>query len=126
MKNLWKVLGLTCLLFLAFACSKDDDPADSSIFVGTYKGEISYTSDDESISQDDGKVTVVKMGSKKYDFHFSDDIPNLTGVEFEEDGDNSLINVDLEEGITYIKIDESTLNIFYTKDDEIWEADVER
>ncbi len=126
MKNFLKISSFVCLLFLAFACSKDDDPADSDIFVGTYKGEISYSSDDESTSTDDGKITVVKMGSKKYDFHFSDGIPDLTGVEFKEDGDNTLINVDLEEGVTYIKIDESTLNIFYTKDDEVWEANTER
>ena len=62
----------------------------------------------------------------KYDFHFSDGIPNLTGIEFEEEGDHTLVNVDLEEGVTYIKIDESTLDIFYTKGAEVWTADCHR
>lgn len=127
MKSTLKILGLACLLFLAFACDKDDDPADSNIFVGTYHGEISYTDGDgDAETHQNGKVTVVKRGSKKYDFHFSDGIPNLTGIEFEEDGDHTLINVDLEEGITYVRIDESTLKILYTKDGETWTADADR
>jgi len=127
MKSTLKILGLTCLLFLAFACSKDDDPADSDIFVGTYEGNISFTDGDgDAETHENGKVTVVKRGSKKYDFHFSDGIPNLTGIKFEEEGDHTLVNVDLEEGITYVKINESHLDIFYTKDGKIWTADCER
>ncbi|HLS29263.1 MAG TPA: hypothetical protein VK021_00255 [Flavobacteriaceae bacterium] len=127
MKSTLKVLGLACLLFVAFSCSKDDDPADNDIFVGTYDGKITYTDGDgDAQSHDNGNVTVVKRGSLKYDFHFSDGIPNLTGIEFEEEGDHTLVNVDLEEGVTYIKIDESTLDIFYTKDGAVWTADCER
>lgn len=127
MKNTLKVLGLICLMFVAFSCSKDDDPADNDFFVGTYKGKVSYKDGDSVKSNDDGKVTVVKVASKtKYNFKFSDGIPNLTGVEFEEDGDNSLINIDFEDGIRVITIDESNLYILYTKDDKVWSADATR
>ena len=125
MKNVLKIFGIFCLAFLAFSCSKDDDPADNNIFVGTYNGSISY-SGDESISSDDGAVTVVKTGSNYY-FRFSNGIPDLTGVEFEETDDNTLVNVDFEDGIQYIRITASTLEMLYTKEgDETWTADCTR
>jgi len=125
MKNVVKILGVFCLTFLAFACSKDDDPADNDLFVGTYKGSISY-SGDENISTDDGSVTVVKTGNDYY-FRFSNGIPDLTGVEFEQSDDNVLINVDFEDGIQYIRITASTLEMLYTKDgDETWTANCTR
>lgn len=120
-----KVLGIVCIAFLAFACSKDDDPADNDIFVGTYNGSIGYTADGEVASYDDGAVTVVKTGSNYY-FRFSDGIPDLTGVEFEESDDNVLVNIDFEEGIKYIRITASTLEILYTKDDATWTANCDR
>lgn len=127
MRSALKILSVTCLLFLAFACDKDDDPATDDIFVGTYKGAVSYTSDDgDEESHDDGKVTVLKVGKKNYNFHFSGDIPSLTGIKFEEDDDHVLFNLDLEEGVTYVRIDESTLKIFYIKDGQTWTADAER
>lgn len=128
MKNFLKISTLICITLITFACSKDDDPADNDFFVGTYKGHIAYTNSDGDIeSHDSGKVTVVKVASKtKYDFAFSDGIPNLKGVEFKESGDNSLINVDFEDGVQYIRIDESTLKILYTKDGQLWEANATR
>jgi len=125
MKNVFKIFGIVCLAFLAFSCSKDDDPANNDVFVGTYDGSIGYSGDGESISVDDGSVTVVKTGDN-YHFRFSDGIPNLTGVEFENDGDNVLLNVDFEEGIKYIRITASTLEILYTKDDATWTANCDR
>ncbi len=125
MKNVLKIFGVVCLAFLAFSCSKDDDPADNDIFVGTYHGSIGY-SGDENVSADDGAVTVVKTGSNYY-FRFSNGIPDLTGVEFEASDDNVLLNVDFEEGIKYIRITASTLEILYTKDgNETWTADCSR
>lgn len=126
MKNVLKIFGIVCLAFLAFSCSKDDDPADNDIFVGTYNGSIGYNDDDTNISEGDGAVTVVKTGSNYY-FRFSDGIPDLTGVEFEASDDNVLLNVDFEEGIKYIRITASTLEILYTKDgDRTWTADCSR
>lgn len=125
MKNVFKIFGIVCLAFLAFSCSKDDDPANNDLFVGTYDGPITYNADGESISVDDGAVTVVKTGSNYY-FRFSDGIPDLTGVEFEEDGDNVLVNVDFEDGIKYIRITASTLEILYTKDGKTWTANCDR
>lgn len=126
MKNVLKIFGIACLAFLAFSCSKDDDPADHDVFVGTYDGSITYNGDGESISVDDGAVTVVKTGNDYY-FRFSDGIPDLTGVEFEQSDDNTLVNVDFEDGVKYIRITASTLEIVYTKDgDRTWTADCTR
>jgi hypothetical protein len=125
MKNVMKILGVVCLTFLAFSCSKDDDPADNDVFVGTYDGAIGYTNDGDVISSNDGEVTVVKTGDNYY-FRFSDGIPNLTGVEFEESDDNVLLNVDFEDGVRYIRITESSLNILYTKNGATWTANCSR
>src|SRR5690625_7735820 len=102
MKSTLKILGLTCLLFLAFACSQDDDTADSDIFVGTYEGNISFTDGDgDAETHENGKVTVFKRGSRRYDINFSDSISNLNEIKLEEKGDHTIHNVDVEEGMTY-------------------------
>lgn len=128
MKKILRISAIICLALITFACSKDDDPVDNDFFVGTYEGPVAYTNDDgDKESHDNGKVTVIKVASKtKYNFEFSNGIPNLNGVDFEEDGDNRLINVDFEDGVQYIKIDESSLKMLYTKDNQTWEANVER
>lgn len=125
MKNVLKFLGASVLLlFVVTACSKDDDPSDNDLFVGTYNGSIHYTSDSENKSSDDGKVTVVKVGNK-YNFAFSDGIPNINGIEFEEEDDNYYINIGGNE-LSYIRINESDLEIFYNVDGQTWEADCSR
>lgn len=124
MKNVMKIFGIVCLTFLAFSCSKDDDPADNDLFVGTYNGSVSYTDGDENISSDDGSVTVAKVGNN-YNFAFSNGIPNITGVEFEDDGDNGVINIGWDD-TQLIRIDASTLQILYVKDGETWTANCER
>ncbi len=125
MKNVIKILGVVCVAFLTFSCSKDDDPADNDIFVGTYEGAIGYSHDGDVISTDDGKVTVAKTGDNYY-FRFSDGIPDLTGVEFEESDDNVLLNIDFEDGVRYIRITASSLNILYTKNGRTWTANCSR
>ncbi len=81
MKNYLKLPALLLLSAVVIAsCSKKDDPTDNNLFVGTYKGKISYVKEGENKSTDDGKVTVVKVGNN-YNFVFSDGIPDLKGVE---------------------------------------------
>lgn|SRR5690554_2569909 len=128
MKNILKISALFFVLLAIAACNKNDDPTDNDFFVGTYEGSISYVNEDgDRQSHDDGKVTVVKVASNtKYNFRFSDGIPNLNGVEFKENGDKRLINIDFEEGVQYIKIDESSLKILYTQDGETWTANAKR
>ena len=109
------------LLFLA--CSKDDDPADNDLFVGTYNGTISYTSGSTSNRTETGKVTVIKTGNN-YDFKFSDGIPDLNGVEFNRN-ENEAFWIGSNES-TYIRITASTLKIAFTKDGAIWTADCKR
>lgn len=125
MKNLIKLLGVSILtLFVATSCSSDDDPVDNDLFVGTYEGPISYNSDSENKSVEDGNITVVKVGNK-YNFAFSDGIPNINGIEFEEEDDSYYINIGGSE-LNYIRINESTLKILYVDGDETWTADCSR
>jgi hypothetical protein len=120
MKNLLKAFAILFLVTTVFtACSKDDDPADNDLFVGTYNGSITYTSGDVNKSNDNGSVRVVKVGNN-YNFAFSDDIPNLNGVEFRKD-ENSVISVGSDES-KFIRITESELRITFTKDGQFWTA----
>lgn len=129
MKTFLKISTVIFFAILTVACSSDDDdPAEDDFFAGTYKGQVNYTNEDgDKESHEDAKVTVIKVASKtKYNFEFSDDVPNLNGVEFEEKGDHHLVNVDFEEGVQYIDIDESQLTMHYSEDDQTWEVDAER
>ena len=88
MKKLLSLLAVISVALLVLAsCSKDDDPKDNDLFVGTYKGMISYTNGDETTSSDDGSVTVIKVGDK-YTFNFSDGIPSIKDKEIKK-GENS-------------------------------------
>ena len=128
MKNLFRIFAVVCLIAFTVSCSKDDDPAEEDFFVGKYEGSITYENEDgDQESHDDGKIEVIKLGNnKKYDFKFSNGIPSLNNVEFEEEGDNTLINIDFEDGVQYIRINESTLKMHYSKDGQTWEANAER
>jgi hypothetical protein len=129
MKKLFTLVTLICISLVAFSsisCSKNDDPADNDLFVGTYKGSISYSNGEEKKSFDNGSVTVVKTGNDYY-FRFSDGIEDLKGVSFKKEGDNRLVNIDLKDGVQYIKIDASSLTMLYTnKDGKIWTANAKR
>ena len=128
MKKIFTLVTLICLSIVAFSsisCSKKDDPADNDLFVGTYKGSISYLKGNEKKSFDNGSVTVVKAGNDYY-FRFSDGIPDLKGVSFKKEGDNTLVNIDLQEGVKLIRIDASSLKTLYTQDGKIWTANGNR
>ena len=128
MKKIFTVVTLICLSIVALSftsCNKKDDPADNDLFVGTYKGKISYLADKEKKSADDGSVTVVKAGNDYY-FRFSDGIPDLKGVSFKKEGDNNLVNVDFKDGLKIIRITASSLYILYTTDGKTWTANAKR
>ena len=128
MKKIFALVTVICLSLVAFSCiscSKNDDPADNDLFGGTYKGSISYSDGQEKKAVDNGSVTVVKTGND-YHFRFSDGIPNLTGVSFKKEGDNTLVNVDLQDGLKVIRINASSLNILYTTDGKTWIANAKR
>lgn len=128
MKSILKILGVG--LFAAFvftACSKDDDPTDNDFFVGTYKGQISYEGAGDDVSATNGSVTVVKVASgTTYSFKFSNGIPDINNVQFEKKGDNILVNVGGQEGVNYIRLDASNLDMLYIKDGNTWTADANR
>lgn len=131
MKNLMKpiLVLFSCVILISLLtnCSKDDDPTNNDFFAGTYTGSISYTDGDTSIENtNDGKVFVTKIASgTKYNFRFSNNIPNLNGVEFRKEGDNVLVSIDATTNI-YIRIDDNVLKILYTQDGKTWTADCTR
>ena len=108
------------------SCSDDDDPANNDFFAGTYKGKITYNDGSSTISEDNGSVFVTKIASgTKYNFAFSNSIPDLNGVEFEKQGDNTLVSVGSTVS-SYIRIDNNELKIAYAKDGKIWTANCTR
>jgi len=128
MKKLFTLVTLICISLVAFSsisCSKNDDPADNDLFVGTYKGKISYTNGQEQKAADNGSVTVVKTGNDYY-FRFSDGIEDLKGVSFKKEGDNTLVNIDFQDGVKFIKINASSLTMFYTTEGKAWTANAKR
>lgn len=129
MKNVFKILGVFVLLFAFMSvssCRDDDDPADNDFFAGTYKGSISYNDGSQNIQTDNGEVFVTKIASgTKYNFKFSNGIPDLNGLEFEKQGDNSLVMVG-SNALIYVRIDNNDLNILYTADGKTWTADCTR
>lgn len=124
MKNILKIFGILCLsVFVFTACSDDDDPANNDFFIGRYNGKVTYSSNDENKSNDNGSVQVVKVGDK-YNFLFSDGIPNITGIEIEKN-ENSAVMVGSTE-THYIRINASKLTILFLKDGATWTADANR
>lgn len=123
MKKLLSLLAVISIgLIVLTSCSKDDDPKDNDLFIGTYKGKVSYTSGDETKSNNDGSVTVVKAGDK-YTFNFSDGIPSIKNKEIKK-GENDF-TLDWDEG-SIITIDESNLTINMIKDGQFWSASCKR
>ncbi|SEA48907.1 hypothetical protein SAMN05192529_12249 [Arachidicoccus rhizosphaerae] len=128
MKNKFKFLGLLCMVFIAFSvvsfsCSKDTAPADKDFFVGTYTGTITYSSDGKNISDEDGKLTVVKVGSS-YSFKFGSGIPDINNVKFEKSDDDTYVSVG--SGVTGITISAHSLKMLVSNDDGTWTADCTR
>lgn len=122
---LFSVIFLSLVAFSCASCSKNDDPADNDLFVGTYKGKISYLDGETKKIADNGSVTVLKAGNDYY-FRFSDGIPDLKGIKFKKEGDHSLVNIDLQDGVKIIRINASSLNILYTTDGKTWTANAKR
>lgn len=129
MKNVFRILGVFIFAFALLSissCSKDDDPVDNDFFAGTYKGRITYNDGSTTKVVDNGSVFVTKVASgTKYNFAFSDNIPNINDVEFEKKGDNILVSVGANDTV-YIRIDNNTLKIAYLKDGKTWTANCTR
>lgn len=129
MKRRGKMLGwVLAFLFVtsltAISCSDDDSPANNDIFVGKYNGFVSYSNGESNTTEENGWVEVVKVGNN-YNFIFSNGIPEITGVQFESDGE-TLINVGATE-FQYIRVTASTLQILYTEDvNDVWTANCTR
>lgn len=131
MKNLIKILGIFMLLFFAVttisSCSNDDDPTNNDFFAGTYRGSISYNDGGSTnISTNNGSVFVTKIASgTKYNFAFSDGIPDLNGIEFEQKGDHTLVMIG-SNATSYIRIDNNELKILFAKEGKTWTANCTR
>lgn len=130
MKKVIRILGIFMLVFFAAtsfsSCSKDDDPTNNDFFAGTYKGNVSYNDGTTNANADNGSVFVTKIASgTKYNFSFSNGIPDLNGIEFNQEGDNTLVMIG-STGTSYIRIDNNNLKILYIKDGKTWTANCTR
>lgn len=131
MKKAIRILGLFLLTFFVItsvaSCKDDDDPADNDFFAGTYRGSISYNDGGgTNNSTNDGSVFVTKIASgTKYNFRFSNGIPDLNGLEFQKTGDNTLVMVGSNQTV-YVRIDNNDLKMFYTADGKTWIANCKR
>ncbi|MCJ7467521.1 MAG: hypothetical protein MUO53_12610 [Maribacter sp.] len=117
-----KLAGIIFMITMLLAsCSKNNDPTDDNLFVGTYKGSVSYseTNSNTDITTSDGRVTLVKVGDS-YNFDFSDGIPSLKGIKMEK---NQNVLVD---STGTLRIDQGKLVIAYSKGSESWGADCTR
>ncbi|WP_126245300.1 hypothetical protein [Chitinophaga rhizosphaerae] len=125
MKLMLKSIAVLLLAgFIFSSCSKDTDPADVDVFAGTFRGNISYKDSEKDITQANGSVFVTKVGSR-YDFRFSDGIPDLTGVQFEKKDANTMVSVG-SDGTGIITITKDRLNIGFTRAGRAWTADCGR
>ena len=124
-----KFAGLLMLIFSVFAlssCSRDDDPSDNDFFAGTYRGTLTYGDGTTSITKENGSVFVTKIGSAtKYNFRFSDGIPDINGIEFQKEGDNTMVMVG-STATSYIRIDNKDLKILYINNGKTWTANAAR
>lgn len=122
-----KTIQIFSMLMIAMtimvSCKKDKDPATTDFFVGTYKGDVSYKKGETNIVRSDGKITVSKVG-ETYSFYFGDNIPDITGVKFEKQGDNSYVSIG--SGLTGITIDASSLTMLVVRDGATWTANCKR
>ncbi|GAA3982197.1 hypothetical protein GCM10022246_37740 [Pedobacter ginsengiterrae] len=113
---------LLIALTVMVSCKKDTDPADRDFFVGTYKGTVSYRNGQTVTNSTDGKVTVTKV-SDTYSFFFGNNIPDITGVKFQESG-NTYVSVGT--GLIGITIDASSLKMAVSNSNGTWTADCTR
>ncbi len=126
MKSVLKFLGIALFATFVFAsCSKDDNPADNNLFVGTYTGNTGYTSGDNTVDYGPGKVTVVKVGDKyKFDFRDNGNISSITDVVIAKGEEGYIGTVNGYTGV--IKFNANNLNIAVAKDGAAWAADCNR
>lgn len=117
------ITGLFLSLLIA-SCSKDKGPQDSNLFIGTYKGPISYSSDDDNISIGEGRITVSNVDNI-YNFAFSDGIPNINNIRFESENDEYYINIGASV-TSYIRINNEVLKILYISNGKTWTANCTR
>ena len=127
-----KFAGILMLIFSVFAlnsCSRDDDPSDNDFFAGTYRGTLTYDGiggPSPDITASNGSVFVTKIGSAtKYNFRFSNGIPDINGIEFRKEGDNTMVMVG-STTTSYIRITNNNLTILYSTNGQTWTADATR
>lgn len=125
MKLMLKSLAVLLLSTIMFtSCSKNTDPADVDVFAGTFRGNVGYIDSETTKSQANGSVFVTKVGDR-YDFRFSDGIPDLTNVRFEKRDANTMVSVG-DAGTGTITITKDNLDIGFTRDGRAWSADCGR
>lgn len=120
MKSFKILPGFFILLFFAFSCRNNENIADLNEFTGVFEGFIEYDFGELRIENPEGSVEVTEDGDS-YIFTFSDEIPEISGLEFERK-DNVIMNKDATEDFL-IRLTPNTLQIIFSEGDEYWEAE---
>ena len=107
------------------SCNNDDsgNPESPETAGDTYVGYIRYEKDGNERFADNGQMEVTRDGNL-YSFDFSDDIPDLTGVEMERQND-IWINIDVDRNGVVKIVDNGVKLIIsdYVKDGAEWDAE---
>lgn len=110
-------------LVMVTSCKKDADPADRDLFVGTYRGQISYQSGEQNTTDANGAVTVSKVGDL-YKFIFGSGVPDVSGIRIEK-SENTYVGVS-SDGVVRITIDASNLDLYVQRSGAVWTAKATR
>jgi len=107
------MLKFFIVLTVFCSCSDDDDPITSvdgatsvelpSSLVTSYSGVLQYNVNFIPVTNElDGTATIVETGDKTYTITFSDDVPEITGLTFIENGGTyaSASTSDSSEGVS--------------------------
>lgn len=107
------------MFFLLNACSSSDDSEFNSV-ENVFSGSIFYTDGTQNVSNEHGSVEVVKIDENVYSFVFSDDIPEITNVEFDRN-ETTILNIGATE-TQLIRVTQSSLQIIWSEGEQSWEA----
>ena len=124
------LFGFVCATLLFSACSDKKDnpqPANAPVdlpsnVVGTFTGDVSYTSGSgiPIANAGDGTATLTKTGDKTYSISFSDGVPAVTNLKFKTASGGSYSSIDSDGSTAGMELSASRLSVGVTKGSQTW------
>lgn len=112
------------LLLLVFNGEPRREITAARFFVGRYQGVAVFEDQNINIQCDTAVIDVIKIGPKT-SFVFSDSIPAISKVVFEENKAKDLINQNALD-TNYIRLDTKKLQILFTEGTKSWTVYADR